>query len=52
MTNETNTAGQAPELDNDSLDQVVGGAKSSIVIHEARQQEQGDKLMKNEQSAK
>jgi hypothetical protein len=48
MTNETNTAGQAPELDNDSLDQVVGGAKSTIVVHDARKQEQGDKLMSEE----
>ena len=31
------------EIDTASLDQVVGGA-ASIVMHDARKQEQGDKL--------
>lgn len=41
MNNRPNTA---TEIDAEALDQVVGGGRSTIVVHDARNQELGDKL--------
>lgn len=48
MTNTTKTSNTAApqEIDTAALDQVVGAA--SAVMHEARKQEQGDKLTSEE----
>ena len=39
-----NSPDTAKEIDAEALDQVVGGGRSTVIVHEARNQEQGDKL--------
>lgn len=46
MNNPAQTATATREIDIATLDQVVGGA--GIVLHDARKQEQGDKLNSEE----